>query len=462
MAQNQVFVGILGSGAREYALAWKLRLDAQSQGKELILGFFPGNAALSQWGGCFEDFDSLVEAGDRCAWPRYLICGSEVYAGYGEALEGWKVWGPSAAAAKLETSKVFSKKWMRSYRIPTAKLLGVVEGRKSLEAFFASHPAGTPLVMKYDGLLGGKGVLVVETLKQAGEFYEGVAKAAGDHFSQTFVMETFLRGVERSLFLFLDKAGHIQAAPLSMDFKAKYDGNQGPNTGGMGAFTPAPLPLAEKDWNQWLRQTLIPRLGQALTASKLHYAGVLYVGLMITNEGPQVLEFNVRLGDPEAQTLMPLLKTPLLTVLDQSISGTLQAPLEFEAGRGVAGIVCATQDYGEPPSTRSAASTRLPSAWWDNPPYRCFWGGLRAGGQGTGGGEGEAGKGGTQADFWVGSGRIVTVTYDFGLAQSDESLLNLELAAQNWIEKSKWPHIHFRRDLMSQYLKQRKERREQL
>ena len=425
------FMGILGSGAREHALAWRLKKDNPSS--HVQFAFYPGNDYLAKLGVCVDRFEDLVELAQKCSGTRIIVIGSELYAGIADEWIGqpkWVVWGPTRAAAQLEWSKIFSKKWMQEHAIPTAKAIAFTKNKEEVARCIPRSPHS--VVMKYDGLLGGKGVLVVRNKQQALDFYQSVANMAGKHFTGKFVFEEKLEGVERTLFLFVDRKGHVQPGPLCMDFKAKWDGNKGPNTGGMGSFTPAPIPQLGSSLN-----TVVERISEGLKSSGLVYAGVLYVGLMLTSDGPKVLEFNVRLGDPEAQTFLPCLKTSLWDVMLQSDQGKLTDPIQAVAGRGWGGIVCATQDYAESPKNDRDV---LHPTWLDpNVPYQIFFSGLKS----------------KNDVFEVGSGRIATIVYSFALDAPPDVVLSKEQAVLAWIQKHGWKHIHYRKDLGQQYVNQR-------
>lgn len=420
------FVGILGSGAREHAIAWRLKKDLASPDTQFV--FYPGNDYLAKWGTCVKDFSDMIKLAQPHSGHRVIIVGSELYAGVADewiGKDGWIVWGPTRASAQLEWSKIFSKQWMQTHGVPTAQVIAYTRNAKEIAHGMLGRSES--LVMKYDGLLGGKGVCVVKNSREAQDFYDGVAAMAGRDFSGKFVFEEKLEGIERSLFLFVDRSGHVQTGPLCMDFKAKFDGNQGPNTGGMGAFTPAPI-SEHVDL-----ESLIARISDGLKRSGLVYSGVLYVGLMITPKGPRVLEFNVRLGDPEAQTLLPCLHTSLWDIILKSDQGQLIMPIQTEKGRGWGGIVCATQDYAQHPT---GAKDALHPAWLEDGPDRLiFFSSLKSISDG----------------FEVGSGRIATVVYPFNLDSGAEGVLSKERAALAWIREHGWKHIHYRKDLGGKY-----------
>jgi phosphoribosylamine---glycine ligase len=425
------FIGILGSGAREHAIAWKLNKDLE--GQDIEFGFYPGNAYLKTWGTCYQDFESMMTAAASPKFSdRLILTGSEAYAGLSDSWRrktGWIIWGPTLEAAQLEWSKDYSKQWMKAQHIPTAECYGVANSIEEIESI--SKKIKAPFVVKYDGLVGGKGVAIVETPKAAQQFYIKVAKLAGDAFTKKFILEEKLTGVERSLFLFVDTKGNVQPGPLSMDFKLKYDNDIGPNTGGMGAFTPAP---GDPDL-----ASLVASISAGLKKSGLMYSGVLYVGIMMTQQGPKVLEFNVRLGDPEAQTFLPALTTSFYDVIIQSNAGELTEPLLAKSRTVWGGIVCATQDYAETPTKQKDP---IGSDWFEGAPYQIFFSGS---------------LGEQSGQFEARSGRIATLVYSFDQNAPESVLLETEGKAIEWVEKHGWKHIYLRKDLAKNYLIQKKE-----
>ncbi len=418
------FVGILGSGSREHALAWRMKQEQP----DAVLSFYPGNDFLSNLGLCFDTFDDLVKYGESVGPERVLICGSEAYAGFGDDLEGWSFWGPSAEAAQLEHSKMFAKEWMQSYGIPTAQPIGVVRSKEELLTLCDEH--SFPFVLKYDGLAAGKGVSIIHSRPEADAFYDQVDKNLGPDFTGAFLVETVLSGVERSLFLQLNDDGDILPVAFSMDFKGKVAG--GINTGGMGAFTPASIPKqSQAVWDSFLNDVLIPRLKIGLKEAGLWYRGILYVGLMFTDRGPQVLEFNVRFGDPEAQTILPALKNKLWDVVRHDESMAIDSTQTYGA------IVCATTDYGEADTKEHGL---IPLPWFSECPYLCFWGNLF---------KREDNR------YQIKKGRVATLVYHFPSDAANEVIEAVEKELLSWVDANGWPHLHRRDDLGNIYLDER-------
>jgi phosphoribosylamine--glycine ligase len=313
---------LLGSGGREHALAWKMAASPLTE----RLYCAPGNAGIAREAECVP-----LELTDHAAVIAFcrkngidlVVVGPEapLCAGIVDDLEaaGIKAFGPSRAAARLEGSKGFTKDLCRANNIPTA----------AYERFRAAAPAkaylrsrGAPIVVKADGLAAGKGVVVAQSLDEAEAaidmmFGGGLGEAGGE-----VVIEDFLEGEEASFFALCDGE---TAIPLStaQDHKRAFDGDQGPNTGGMGAYSPAPNIDAAMS-TRVMTEIVMPTL-RAMQAMGAPYKGVLYAGLMITADGPQLIEYNVRFGDPETQVLMLRLMSDLVPALLASRDGQLKA-----------------------------------------------------------------------------------------------------------------------------------------
>ena len=307
---------LVGSGGREHALAWRL---AQEPGLT-ALHAAPGNPGIAELGDCHPvgaaDAEGLLDLARSLA-VDLVVVGPEapLVAGVGDELRhaGIPVFGPGRAAAAIEGSKAFAKDVMRAAGVPTAATLPI---------------ARPPCVVKADGLAAGKGVAVCRT--QA-ELDAGLAAVSA--FGGPLVIEELLEGPEVSLLALCD--GH-RAVPLApaQDFKRAYDGDEGPNTGGMGAYAPVPG-LGPEQVEELLERVHRPVLRE-LAARGAPFLGCLYAGLMLTETGPRVLEFNCRLGDPEAQALMPLLDGDLLGALAAAAAGDLGG---VSAGTGAGAAV---------------------------------------------------------------------------------------------------------------------------
>ena len=333
---------LLGSGAREHSIAWKLRQSPRLS----RLWAAPGSDAIS---GLAEI--ARVNALDPASVAAFcrenavdlLFVGPEapLEAGVADAARaaGIKVFGPSREAARLETSKAFAKSFMSRHRVPTARSL---VAHSAADAKAAAREFAGSCAVKADGLAAGKGVVVCGSLAEA--------EAAADALSATtagarLVVEERLEGPELTAMLLVD-GKNWSALPLSRDHKRLLDGDAGPNTGGMGALSPAPI--APADWKR-ARSEIFDRTLAGLRADGLDYRGALYVGLMMTADGPRVIEYNARLGDPETQTVLPLLDADLLTLAERCADGRLgEGPIPAAAGACV-GVTLASPGYPDSP-----------------------------------------------------------------------------------------------------------------
>jgi len=319
-----VKVLVAGSGGREHVLAWKL---AQSELCE-ELHAAPGNPGIAEIGQCHpvraEDGEGLLAF---CGEHEIdlVVVGPEapLVAGVADQLRhaGVAVFGPGAAAARIEGSKSFAKDVMAAAGVPTAERLAV---------------ARPPCVVKVDGLAAGKGVFVCRT---QGELDAGLQAAGGG--GDSLVIEELLEGHEVSLFAVTDGREAFALAP-AQDFKRVGDGDIGPNTGGMGSFSPVPS-FGPADVEELLNTVHRPVLTE-LARRGAPFVGLLFAGLMMTDSGPRVLEFNCRFGDPEAQSILPLLDGDLLELLHDAATGNLSRTLEAETGAAVT-VVLAARDY---------------------------------------------------------------------------------------------------------------------
>ena len=313
---------VIGSGGREHALAWKL---SQSPGVQ-VYGT-PGNPGIAQVGTCVSG--PPLEAAEAIG-ADLTVVGPEVPLVAGVVDEfrahGMKIVGPNRGAARLEGSKIFAKNFLIQRRIPTAEFITVenaAEARKSLGRF------GFPAVLKADGLAAGKGVIIAQDRVEA--------EAALTTLTGSLVIEEFLKGEEVS-FIALCDGRHVVALAPTQDHKAVFDGDRGPNTGGMGAYCDAAI-LNEAQTREVLDRVIYP------TVEATGFTGFLYVGLMMTTEGPKVLEFNVRLGDPETQPLMHRMATDFAPVLMAAVVGELDAvKLDWRSGPSVC-VVLASGGY---------------------------------------------------------------------------------------------------------------------
>ena len=353
---------VVGGGGRENALAWAL---TRSQGVERVW-VAPGNGGTAELGGCEQlaiaesDHTALLAACHANA-VELVVVGPEapLAAGLADRLrsEGIPVFGPGADGARLEASKQWAKALMVEAGVPTA---GYWQASSREEALQALEAQGKPLVVKADGLAAGKGVTVAETIDEARAAIEEIfAGRFGDGAS--LVLEERTHGPEVSVFALTD-GERMVLLPPAQDHKRIGEGDTGPNTGGMGAYAPAPL-LDATGLEQVRRLVLEPTL-TALQARGISYRGVIYAGLMLTESGPSVIEFNCRFGDPECETLMPLLGPELAAVLLACATGQLaQAPELSIAPHCSACVIAAAEGYpGEIRKGDSIRSNLEPNA----------------------------------------------------------------------------------------------------
>ena len=334
---------LVGGGGREHALAWKL---AQSPGLGRMIAA-PGNPGIAAHARCvpIKDtaIDELVALGQQ-ERPDLVVVGPETPLALGLAgrlrAAGLAVFGGSAAAARLESSKAFAKDLMARHRIPTARF-GTFEAAAAARAYCRELRA--PLVVKADGLAAGKGVVVCRTLEEADAAVTQCleARAFGDA-GRTVVVEEFLEGEEASFFALSDGTA-VLPLTAAQDHKTVWDGDRGPNTGGMGAYSPAPVidaRMQERVMAEIVRPTVA-----AMAAEGTPYTGVLFVGLMITREGPKVIEFNCRFGDPECQAILPRLEDDLLALLLAAATGKGLPPALSWSPRSSVCVVMTSAGY---------------------------------------------------------------------------------------------------------------------
>ena len=336
---------VIGGGGREHAICWKL---AQSP-KVTELFCAPGNAGIAQVARCVDigvmDFEKMAEFAKKEAFDLVVVGPDDpLAAGIVDVLEeaGLRVFGPRKNAAILEGSKAFSKDLMKKYGIPTAayETFDTPEAaRRYLET------AKVPVVLKADGLALGKGVLICNTREEA---MEGVKTLMLDkqfgHAGDRIVVEEFLTGREVSVLSFVD-GKTIRIMTSAQDHKRAKDGDQGLNTGGMGTFSPSPFYTPEID--AFCREHIYQATVDAMRAEGREFKGIIFFGLMLTEDGPKVLEYNARFGDPETQVVLPRMKNDILDVFEACVDGTLdQVELEFADNAAVC-VVLASDGYPE-------------------------------------------------------------------------------------------------------------------
>jgi len=304
---------VVGSGGREHALVWKI---AQSKLVDKIF-CAPGNGGIAQAAECIdikaEDIPQLLDFA-RKEKIDLTVVGPEVPLSQGIVDEfnkyKLKIFGPNKQASRLEASKVFAKELMAKYKVPTADF-EIFDNPDAASKYI--EKIGAPCVVKADGLAAGKGVVVAKTTEEAKQAVKQMMqeKIFGDSGNRV-IIEECLEGQEASIIVFTDSKEVILLAS-SQDHKRIFDNDTGPNTGGMGAYSPAPI-VTKELFNEVLEK-IIHRTIDGLAKEAIDYRGVLYAGIMITKEGPKTLEFNVRFGDPETQAIIPRLKSDLLEVM---------------------------------------------------------------------------------------------------------------------------------------------------
>ena len=327
---------IVGSGGREHAIAWKV---AQSKKVDKIY-CAPGNAGISEVAECVPigamEFDKLVAFAKEKEIDLTVIgMDDPLVGGIVDVFEkeGLRVFGPRKNAAILEGSKAFSKDLMKKYNIPTAAYETFTDPEKALEYL---ETAKMPIVLKADGLALGKGVLICQTLEEA---KEGVKTLMMDEI----VIEEFMTGREVSVLSFVD-GNIVKIMSSAQDHKRAKDGDQGLNTGGMGNFSPSPFYTKEVD--EFCKKYIYQPTVDAMKAEGRPFKGVIFFGLMLTPDGPKVLEYNARFGDPEAQVVLPRLENDIVDVFEACIDGTLdQVDLKFDNDRATVCVILASDGY---------------------------------------------------------------------------------------------------------------------
>lgn len=335
---------IVGSGGRENALAWKA---AQSPKADKIY-CAPGNAGIARYAECVDipamEFDRLAAFAKEKSIDLTIVgMDDPLVGGIVDVFEaqGLRVFGPRKNAAILEGSKAFSKDLMKKYNIPTATYENFDDPKKALE--YLRTEAKFPIVLKADGLALGKGVLICKDLQEA---EDGVKEIMEDKkfgtAGNTMVIEEFMTGREVSVLSFVD-GSTIRTMTSAQDHKRAQDGDQGLNTGGMGTFSPSPFYTDEVD--EFCRKYVYQPTVDAMAAEGRPFKGIIFFGLMLTADGPKVLEYNARFGDPEAQVVLPRMKNDIVEVMEACIDGKLdQVDLQFEDNAAVC-VVLASDGY---------------------------------------------------------------------------------------------------------------------
>lgn len=349
---------VVGSGGREHALAWKIKKSPHCE----QLYCAPGNGGMAQIAEIVPIEDTDIKGLAEFAEEKKIdltVVGPEMPLAMGIVDEfekrGLRIYGPNKKAAEIEKSKVFAKEFMARHRIPTGRFK-VADTPDQAMKILNSGEFEFPVVIKADGLAAGKGVSVCANIKRAEDtVVEMMVKKKFGPAGERVVIEEFLRGREVSFIVFTDGT-KVQPLVTTMDHKAAYDGDRGPNTGGMGAISPSPF-VNEKLFNQIMDEIIFPTITRLLEEGR-RFKGTLYAGLMITDEGPKVLEYNCRFGDPETQAQMLRLESDLveilMSVVDEDLlreeikwsnkpSGCVVVasggyPLKYEKGKLIAGL----------------------------------------------------------------------------------------------------------------------------
>ncbi|KAB3519809.1 phosphoribosylamine--glycine ligase [Corynebacterium sp. zg254] len=333
---------VIGNGAREHALAYSLSSDPRVSDVHVS----PGNAGMTGCATIHPDADPVELA--KQLQPELVVIGPEIplVAGLADMLraEGFSVFGPSKEAAQIEGSKAFAKDIMLRAGVKTARAQSLEPGARDEDIDAALAHFGPTFVVKDDGLAGGKGVVVTEDREAAVAHIKSVHQAGNP-----VLLESFLEGPEISLFCLVDGTTVVPLLP-AQDHKRVGNNDEGPNTGGMGAYTP--LPWLPADGVETIVNDVVKPVAEQMAEDGVPFSGLLYAGLAWGAEGPAVVEFNCRFGDPETQAVLDLLETPLAGVLSAVAEGTLDQlpPLEWKDGYALT-VVLAAEGYPESPKT---------------------------------------------------------------------------------------------------------------
>jgi phosphoribosylamine--glycine ligase len=419
---------VIGAGGREHALAWKLAQGTRVQ----KIYVAPGNAGTALEPGV--ENVALTKIPDLISFCKsnhiqLTVVGPEaplaegVVDAFREA--GLAIFGPTRAAAQLEASKDFAKAFMTRHRIPTARYA----------TFASSHEAkayvdaqGAPIVVKADGLAAGKGVVVAATREEAHAAVDRIMdeRSLGDAGNRV-VIEEFLEGEEASFIVMCDGT-HVLPLATSQDHKRLRDGDEGPNTGGMGAYSPAPV-VTPKIHARVMREIILPTV-QGMAAEGAPYVGFLYAGLMIGRDGiPKTLEFNCRLGDPETQPIILRLKSDLVELIERALAGSLDRAEADWDRRSALGVVLAAPGYPDEPR-KGERIEGLPKAAED---CRVFHAGTRLEGK----------------NVLTNGGRVLCVT------ALGDSVKMARTRAYEAVDRIRFPGMQFRRDIGARALKKR-------
>ena len=420
---------VVGGGGREHALCWKF---AQSPLVEKVY-CAPGNAGIAEEEKCecvpisANDFEALADFAEK-EGITFTMVGPEDPLAKGLAdyfaKRGLKIFGPSAQAAQIEGSKVFAKRLMAKYGIPTAAF-EVFDDPKEAQAYVEKK--GAPIVVKADGLAAGKGVIVCRTVEEAKEAIEKImVKKVFGPAGERVVIEECLEGEEAS-FMILTDGKTLLPLPSSQDHKPLLDNDEGPNTGGMGAYSPAPV--VTEELAREIMETIMHPVIEGLAKESITYQGVLYAGLMIVQGKPYVLEFNCRFGDPECQPLMMRIKTDLAALINEALEGRLAGKTLEIDDRAAVCVVMASGGYPGAYEKGKVISGLQEAA--KIPQVKIF----------------HAGTAKKDGQFVTNGGRVLGVT---ALGADIPEAIDRAYEA---VEKIHWEGVHFRTDIGAKALK---------
>ena len=418
---------VIGSGGREHALVWKI-----SQSPRIPKIYCaPGSAGIRELAESVAiGPEQIAQLADFAAKEKIdlTIVGPELPLTLGIAdlfeSRGLRIFGPNKAAAQLEGSKTFAKNLLRAHSIPTGSF-GTFTDATAAKTYLAQQKP--PYVIKADGLAGGKGVVITAKIEEAQAVVDGILvnKVFGNA-GDKLLIEEFLDGEEAS-FMVLTDGEHVLPLASSQDHKRVFDHDEGPNTGGMGAYSPAPVVTPEIH-HRVLRDILTPLLA-GLKSQDIHYRGVIYVGLMITKDGPKVLEFNARFGDPECQPIMMRLKSDLIPLLEATIDGNLrQVKAEWHEDPAVCVVLSANGYPGTYDRGKEIAGLEKLKDWHNGFVFHA----------------------GTAKDNgrWLTSGGRV-----LGVTARGATITDAVKEAYRAVDKISWDGMHYRKDIAQRELK---------
>ena len=412
---------LIGSGGREHALAWKIARSPRTS----TLFVAPGNAGICEEAECVSlDVTDHAAVIDFCRRNdvRLVAVGPEapLVAGLADALaeEGIAVFGPRRDAARLEGSKSFTKDICRRYGIPTADYAVFTDADSALAHL---REKGAPIVVKADGLAAGKGVIVAADMETAETAIRDIFGGAFGAAGAKVVLEEMLVGEEASFFAVCDGRTALPLA-TAQDHKRAFDGDRGPNTGGMGAYTPAPV-MTEEMCDRVMERIILPTM-KAMEEAGCPFTGVLYAGLMITESGPQLIEYNVRFGDPECQPLMMRLETDLVDLMEAAAAGDLAGGAVDWSDRAALTVVMAAKGY--PGSYEKGTVIEGVERAEEDPLVKVFH-------AGTARGEG--------GELLAVGGRVLNVT------ALGDTITEAQRRAYDAVAKIHWPEGFYRKDI---------------